>query len=182
MKLVVFTEEHSMKVVLNTLLPAVLPSQVPFQVVPFNGRGDLESNVERVLRGWNEPDVKFVIVEDQDNDDCRKRKARLANLAARARKEALVRIACRELESWYLGDLEAVAAAYEKPNIVSKYGSKAKYRDPDAIVNVKEELLRIVPEHQQIEGARKISANMDIERNKSKSFRVFFSGVRGLIR
>lgn len=181
MRLVVFTEEYSMKTVLDTLLPAALPSQVTFQVVPFNGRGDLESNVERMLRGWNEPDVKFVIVEDQDNDDCRRRKARLANLAERARKEALVRIACRELESWYLGDLEAVAAAYDKPNIVSKYANKAKYRNPDAIVNVKEELLRLVPEHQQIEGARKVSANMDIERNRSKSFQVFFSGVKRLV-
>ena len=181
MKLVVFTEEHSMKVVLDKLLPGALPPQVSFRVIAFNGRGDLESNVERKLRGWNEPDVKFVIVEDQDSDDCQKRKARLVNLVKRARKEARVRIACRELESWYLGDLEAVAAAYGKPSIVSKYGSKAKYRDPDAIIDVKEELLRIVPEHQQIEGARKISANMDIERNRSKSFQVFFSGVRGLV-
>ncbi|TGY72419.1 DUF4276 family protein [Enterorhabdus sp. NM05_H27] len=181
MKLVVFTEEYSMKMVLDALLPAALPPLVSYQVVPFNGRGDLESNVERMLRGWNEPDVKFVIVEDQDNDDCRKRKAHLANLAERAGKEALVRIACRELESWYFGDLEAVAAAYGKPNIVSKYGSKAKYRNPDAIIDVKEELLRIVPEHQQIEGARKISANMDIGRNRSRSFQVFFSGVKRLV-
>lgn len=77
MKLVVFTEEYSMKMVLDALLPAALPPLVSYQVVPFNGRGDLESNVERMLRGWNEPDVKFVIVEDQDNDDCRKRKAHL---------------------------------------------------------------------------------------------------------
>lgn len=92
-----------------------------------------------------------------------------------------MRIACRELESWYFGDLEAVAAAYGKPNIVSKYGSKAKYRNPDAIIDVKEELLRIVPEHQQIERARKISANMDIGRNRSRSFQVFFSGVKRLV-
>jgi hypothetical protein len=55
------------------------------------------------------PDSFFVVLRDQDSGDCLEIKERLMALCGRAGKEdALVRIACRELESFYLGDLKAV--------------------------------------------------------------------------
>ena len=180
MKLVLFVEEPSMKEVLDVLLPKIVPEDVMFQVVTFSGRGDLESGIVRKLRYWNEPDVRFVIVEDQDDADCRQRKANLECKVAESGKPALVRIVCRELEAWYFGDLDAVGRAYEMPDISKKFSGKKGYRNPDAIVDVKQRFKTLVPEHQQITGARRIAPHMVIEKNRSGSFQAFVSGVQNL--
>lgn len=178
MKLVFLLEERSMKELLDILLPKILPASVEFRTIPHSGKSDLQYSIPRKLRAWNEPDVKFIIIQDQDSADCKKLKASLINICVPTGKEFLIRIACRELESWYFGDLEAVSAAYKKD--LKKYIVKSKYRNPDDIVNPKEELRKLLPEHQQIVGARKIGPFMDIERNTSVSFQFFVSGVRKL--
>lgn len=45
-------------------------------------------------------------------------------------------------------------------------------RIPDEIVNPKEELQRYLPEHQQIEGARRIAPHIDIANNSSTGFQI----------
>ena len=57
---------------------------------------------------------------------------------------------------------------------------KKKFRVPDAIPDPKEELYRLIPEHQQISGAKRVAPHMDIERNTSASFQQFVRGVRRL--
>lgn len=56
------------------------------------------------------PDSVFLVMRDQDRADCRDVKARLQDLVRATGKQdkTLIRIACHELESFYLGDLEAV--------------------------------------------------------------------------
>lgn len=178
MKLVVLVEERSTKIVLDTLLPRILPHDIFPQVIPFNGIGDLENGITNKLRNWNEPNVKFAIVEDQDNDDCIHRKANVSRLVEKSGKPALVRIACRELEAWYFGDLKAVESAYNMPGLAKRYASKKKYRNPDEIVNPKEEFLKIIPTHQQIHGAQLIAPHMEISRNRSVSFQTMVSGFQ----
>lgn len=73
-------------------------------------------------------------------------------------------------------DLQAVSKAYGAD--VNQLSKKSKYRNPDAMGNPKEELLKLFPRHQQIDGARKIAVHMDIENNTSDSFNCFVSGVR----
>ena len=126
------------------------------------------------------PDVKFVVVQDQDSNDCYVLKKELVDLCRKSNdKECLVRIACHELESWYVGDLDAVSQAYGKDlNWVRR---KAAYRIPDSIINPKRELQKFLPEHQQILGAKKIAEHIDIESNTSESFRIFVSGVRSMV-
>lgn len=92
-------------------------------------------------------------------------------------RQVLVRIACQEMESWYFGDMEALALAYDNPRL-SKISAQKKYRVPDEIPSPKEELYRFIPEHHQIAGAKRVAPHMDIERNTSESFRQFVSGVR----
>jgi len=59
--------------------------------------------------GWQLPESVFVIILDQDSSDCHVVKQRLFELCTQAKKgDALIRVACRELESFYLGDLVAV--------------------------------------------------------------------------
>jgi len=90
--------------------------------------------------------------------------------------DSVVRIVCNELESWFLGDLVAVAAAYDKPSIARLQG-KRKYRNPDNVTNAAEELKKLVPEYQKLQGARRIANHIDRDRNLSNSFRVFLEGV-----
>lgn len=179
MKLVFLLEEKSMKYFLDGILPKILPEGVDFRTVPHEGKSDLQKSIKIKLFAWNEPDVKFVIVQDQDSNDCRELKRQLLKLCEGTQKSVLIRIACHELEAWYFGDLEAVSLAYGKNH--GKIAQKKKYRILDEIVAPKMELQAIVPEHQQIDGAKRIAEYIEIERNTSVSFRMFVSGVRRLV-
>lgn len=180
MKLVFLLEEPSMKYLLDVLLPKILPEGVEFQTIPHRGKRDLQKSIPRKLRGWNEPgDIRFVIVHDQDTQDCIKLKQELLSLCKGTGKKVLIRIACQEMESWYFGDVNALAIAYDKPKL-NRIPLQKKYRIPDDIPSPKEELYKLVPEHQQIEGAKRVAPYMDIEKNTSMSFNHFVTGVQRL--
>ena len=178
MKLVFLLEERSMKELLDRLLPNILPESVTFQTIPHDGKTDLQKSLPIKLKGWNEPDTAFVVVHDQDSNDCMELKQNLVKLCQGYGRRFLIRIPCHELEAWYWGDLDAVGKAFGKD--LSALNRRKKFRDPDRIGNPKQELKRLFPDMGQIEGARKIAPFMDIEKNRSHSFRVFVSGVRTL--
>lgn len=181
MKLIFLLEEPSMKYFLDELLPRILPEDVEYQLIPHHGKRDLEKSIPKKLRGWNEPrDIRFVILHDQDNKDCLELKQSLVALCQETDKPVLVRIACQELEAWYFGDVNALAEAYGNPRLKNVSGQK-KYRVPDQIPSPKEALYKLIPEHQQIEGARRIAPHMDIEHNTSVSFQMFVSGIRRFV-
>lgn len=169
-----------MKHLLDELLPRILPQGVLFQTIPHNGKRALERSIPRKLRGWNEPgDIRFVILHDQDTKDCKELKRALLELCKEIDRPVMVRIVCQELESWYFGDLQALAAAYDKPKL-NKLSSQKRFRVPDAIPDPKRELYRLLPEHDQISGAKRVAPYMNIEQNTSESFRQFVSGVQRL--
>ena len=181
MKLVFLLEEPSMKYLLDSLLPRILPSDVYFQTIPHSGKRALERSIPIKLRAWNEPgEIKFVIVHDQDNKDCVLLKKQLLKLCNNTKRQVLVRIACQEMEAWYLGDFNALSKAYNNPKLLS-FAKKSRYRYPDDIPMPKEELRKIVPEYQQILGAKTIGPFMDIENNNSISFQQFVTGVRRIV-
>ena len=64
---------------------------------------------------------------------------------------------------------------------VKKSVEAKKYRIPDNIPSPKEELYKLIPDHQQIEGAKRIAPHMDIKNNTSVSFQVFVTGIQRLI-
>lgn len=138
----------------------------------------MQKSLVAKLRGWNDPDVKFVVIQDQDSNDCKELKAKLLDLCKNSQKEVLIRIACHELEAWYFGDINALSTAYGVD--LSNVKRKSKYRIPDAIVNPKAELRRLLPEHQQMAGARKLAPIIKIENNSSVSFQMFIKGVKKL--
>ncbi len=180
-KIVFLLEEPSMKELLDILLPRLLPPDVSFMNVPHEGKSDLEKSIPRKLRGWREPGVRFIIVRDQDGADCYMLKENLLRVCKEAgRDDSLVRIVCNELESWFLGDLTAVAGAYNKASI-ARLQVKRKYRNPDSIANAAEELKKLVPAYQRLQGAKKIAGHIDIDRNHSISFHVFIEGIIKLI-
>lgn len=179
--LVAFLEEQSAAELLKILLPPLLPRECELKCIHFEGKRDLERNLERKLRGWLVPDTSFLVMRDRDSEDCQVVKKRLVEICRRAgRPRAVVRIACGELESFYLGDLEAVSRAFEC-RVPS--GKSAKFRDPDHLNNAADELKRLTGGgYQKIAGSRKIARFLRTDgTNRSRSFNVLIEGVRRLM-
>ncbi|HJK97010.1 MAG TPA: DUF4276 family protein [Polyangiaceae bacterium LLY-WYZ-14_1] len=181
MTLVFLLEEPSARELLRPLLPKLIPSSVRTQFIVFEGKQDLERKLVRRIRGYLTPETHFVVVRDQDAGDCLEVKRRLVELVTAAgRPDTLVRIACRELESWVLGDLFAVGEAYGVPKLADLQ-QRRSYRDPDRIVRPVEELKRHVRGYQKLDGARRVAPFLRPQHNTSRSFRAFCQGVRTLV-
>lgn len=180
--IIFFLEEPSAKVMLQGLLPRILPDGVQCHFVVFEGKQDLEKNLVKRLRLWLLPDSVFMIMRDQDSGDCLAIKANLTELCRRAGREAaVVRIACRELESFYLGDLAAVEKGLTLPGLV-KMQNNRKYRAPDNLANPAQELDRLThSRYQKVAGSRAIAPYLTPEANTSHSFSVLLAGIRRLV-
>ncbi len=178
--LVFFLEEQSAKAMLEELLPRLLPEGVVTRYVVFEGKQDLEHQLERRMRGWLVPDSIFVVLRDQDAGNCKQIKQKLVRICERTgKKNVLVRIACRELESFYLGDLDAVEEAYGMPGL-ARHSASAKFRNPDRLSRPSEELKKLTKnQYQKISGSRAIAARLKPGQNRSQSFLAL---VRGLDR
>lgn len=184
MSLVFFLEEPSAREMLKGLLPRILPCVVVTKYVVFEGKQDLKKNLVRRLRGWRAPDSIFVVMCDQDAADCLAVKSEFVKKCRDAGKpEAVVRIVCRELESWYFGDLAAVESGLGISGLVRRYGNARKYRVPDKIHYPAIELSKITRNaYQKVAGSRAIGPKLSLDSNKSHSFRVFIGGVQQAIR
>ena len=157
----------------------------------------LLNRLPRLLQGYGRsfqatPDYCVVVVVDLDARDCGEFKRELVDVlsACHPRPRTLFRIAIEEAEAWFLGDREAVEAAY--PGV--RTGVLEQY-DQDSVCGTWEVLADAVhaggsaqlrrvgyPEvgKAKCEWARRIAPHMDVNDNRSKSFQVFRDGVRGL--
>ncbi len=168
-----------MQALLDGLLPRLFPG-LPFLCVPHDGKTDLERSIPHKLRGWREPGIRFVVVRDNDGKDCRTLKNALhERCRAAGRSDTLVRIACQELEAWYLGEPDALAEAYGRESL-RNLGRKARFRDSDSVPRPHTVLEGLVPEFQKVAGARRMAQYLSRERNASSSFRVFVAGVEAI--
>lgn len=175
-RLIFMLEEKSMKVFLENFLPRSFP-ELDFLCIAHEGKKDLRKSIPRKLRSWAQPDVRFMILIDNDGGDCQVLKQELTQLCREGgRRDTFVRIVCQELESWYLGDLDAVAKAFSKDRIRAMR-SNARFRNPDSIPSPSRVLKDLVPEFQKVLAARKIALELDVDRNSSRSFQVFREAV-----
>jgi len=181
-ELVFFLEEQSAKETLDGVLPRLLDEGTGFRCIFFEGKQDLEKQLCKRLRGWCNPDAHFIVLRDQDSADCVEVKQRLIDICHQAGKpDALVRIVCHELESWFLGDLQAVEHGLGL-NGLCKQQKTRKYRDPDRLQNPKQELRRLTKNrYQQILGSREIGRHLSLQGNRSTSFNAFLTGLQRLI-
>jgi len=165
-----------MKEFLNTWIKRTYP-EVRFKCIPHEGKIDLLKSIPRKLKAWREPGVHFIVIIDNDNRDCKELKAELLELCRNSgRDNTLVRIACQELEAWYLGDPEALAIAFRN-NKLRHLSRKAPFRIPDKIHNPSKQIERLVPGFQKISGARAIASHIDRVRNSSMSFSIFANSI-----
>ena len=168
-----------MQVLLDGLLPRLFPG-LPFKCVPHDGKTDLERSIPRKLRAWREPGARFAVVRDNDGRDCRVLKNALRELCQVAhRPDTLIRIACQELEAWYLGEPDALAEAFGDESL-RNLGRKARFRDSDSVPRPHEAIERLVPEFQKVSGARRMAPHLSRERNKSTSFQMFVTGIEAV--
>ena len=180
--LVFLLEEPSAEEMLKGVLPRILPEEVSVKYLVFEGKRDLERRLERRIRGWMLPHSFFVVIRDQDSGDCLVIKNDLLEKCKRAGKEdALVRIACRELESFYLGDLEAVEKGLGIRNLKKKQ-QRAKYRQPDSLRNAAMELNELTgKKYQKVSGSRAIGPYLRLDgTNQSHSFNKLIEGIKGI--
>lgn len=180
----ILVEEPSMKEFLHIVLPKII--DLPWKlnenyfIRSFEGKNDLQKNIPskvRVLSNWNHEKVGVVIMQDQDSSDCRILKSKLLDICNQnGNCPKLVRIVCRELESWYIGDFQAVNKAYPKFKY-KNFSKTAKYRNPD-ICNASYEIKKLIPEFQKVGGAKKIAPFITVDNNKSESFQQTISGLK----
>jgi hypothetical protein len=148
--------------------------------IVFQGKQDLEKRMVLRIRHWLQADSRFIVLRDQDSGDCKAVKAALAERCAQAgRPDTVVRVACRELESYFVGDWHAVAQAFGKPAL-ARLAGKATYRNPDLLGSPSQELARHLPGYQKRDGARRIAPLVDPERNVSRSFHALRRAVLAL--
>ena len=188
-------EEPSMEAFLQEVLSRAVAG-CTFRIHTFQGKSDLIKKLQDRLRGykWITPEYRIVVLVDRDSDDCRDLKRQLEDMAAKAglisrsrsagrNWQVINRIVVEELESWYFGDWQAVCCAY--PNLPETVPNEPRYRDPDAISGgTWEAFQRILQRHgyfktglRKIEAARAISAHVDPNRNRSRSFLAFFNAI-----
>jgi len=173
----IFTEEPSIKNVFEAILPKILPDNIFFRVYPHQGKQDLEKALRSTLPSISKiPGSKILITRDQDDTDCVKLKKELRDIVEdNCACEFSIRIICKELESWFLGDMDAIEQAYPRFK-ASHYVNKAEYRNVDKIQTPNKQLLKLIPEYSnrltlpKLETSANIAQHMDLDGNTSESF------------
>lgn len=178
-ELVFLLEEESAEAMLKGIVPKLVGPELTVRYIVFEGKQDLEKQMERKLRGYQNPDARFIVLMDQDAaPNCKKIKRTLLGLCSKSGRTAKVRIACRELESFYLGDLRAVEIGLGQKGLARRQQSR-KFREPDKLHSPSRELERLTEGvYQKISGSRAIAAHLNLEQSQSTSFLQLVRAIR----
>lgn len=95
-------------------------------------------------------------------------------------KDCLVRIACTELETFYLADLVAVEQGLEISGLAKLQGTR-KFRTPDRLGSPSRELKILTKNrYEKVAGSRAIGRCLQLDNPRSDSFRNLISGIKRL--
>ncbi|MEH2166768.1 MAG: DUF4276 family protein [Nostoc sp.] len=187
-------EEPSTEVALNFIVPKIIGDTHTLKIHNFQNKDRLLKRLPERMKAYANfvpDDWRIVIIVDEDRCDCQELKRKLCDASSVVTKHkgniVLHRIAVEELESWFIGDVTAIRAEYEK--IPVSLSQQAKFRNPD---NIKggtwEQLDKILKKYgyetglQKIDFAEKVSPHMDVENNLSRSFQIFRDGLRSIVK
>lgn len=180
-ELVFFLEEPSAKAMLETLLPRMLDQSITVRCVPFEGKQDLEKQLTRKIRAYQNQRARFIVLRDQDSHpDCSAVKQRLLDLCEASGKadHCLVRIACRELETFYLADLAAVEQGLTLKGLSGLQPSR-KFKSPDQLGSPSHELKTLTKgAYEKVAGSRAIGRYLGVDNARSPSFRNLIGAIR----
>lgn len=173
-ELVFLLEEQSAKIMLQNIKTRLSHDSIEFRYIVFSGKSDLDKNFANRVKGYCNNNARFIILRDKDGADCKRLKKEMTDkIASISNKNIKIRIACHELESFYLGDLRAVETGMGISKI-SAMQSKSEYREPDLLANAKQKLKTITHQkYQPVSGSRDIAPHLSLDgTNKSCSFNV----------
>ncbi|SHJ26595.1 protein of unknown function [Hymenobacter daecheongensis DSM 21074] len=201
MQVVFLLEEESAEAALKLLVPHLLPAGCVPRYRVFEGCKDLLGQLQPLLQGYRrrlaqpgQQDLRVVVLLDADGVGPR----RLAEMEAKATAAGLLTygqatagqefhvfnaLAVQELEAWFLGDREAITAAY--PAVRGQH-FKGLSKDPDTITDTWERLQQLLQKagypaaKTKVKWAETITPHLDPARNESASFRYFVAGLRAL--
>ena len=200
-QLEIIVEEPSMVETLRHLMPRILVGRGRWKAVQMRNKQDLLKKLPARLRAYRKridqkEDLRIIVLIDRDSDDCMELKQQLEKMAKEAglfsktapdqsgNFKVVNRIVVEELESWFIGDVEALKMAFSSLLRAKFPGS---FNNPDNGGSW-ERLHRFLARHgiyrksyPKIEAARKIAKHMDPGRNHSRSFRVFVQGVESCL-
>lgn len=134
-KLLIITEEESAKKFLDTYLPRYISEKhngwtrgrdYIVHTVSFKGKGELLKKLRKVIP--NSGYDGLLILMDQDEDDCKQAKNKLKIALGNCKYPVKFRIACHELETFYLGDLDSLEKSLKKRISTGR-------KSPDSITN-----------------------------------------------
>jgi hypothetical protein len=149
----------------------------------------LLDQLPRLLKGYGKSlpakNHCVIVVVDLDDKNCMEFMRQLRRILNNCRPAPLTkfRIAIEEIEAWYLGDRNALLTAYPKANVrlLDSYhqdsicGTWEKLADaihPGGSKTLKNAGWPL-PGKEKCKWAEKISGQMDVKKNKSKSFQAF---------
>jgi len=182
-ELVFLVEGEAERCLLDAFLPRVLPDGIGHRVIPFQGKQDMEKRMNMRIRGYLNSQARFIVLRDQDSHaDCVALKRSLQERCVGTRRETdcLIRIACTELETFYLADLAAVSHALEIPGL-ERQQLKSKFREPDRLGSPSRELKLLTQNrYEKRDGSTKIGRHLALNNARSPSFRHFVSGIQRL--
>lgn len=180
-ELVFLVEGEAERNLLAALMPRLLPADVGYRVIPFQGKQDMEKRMNLKIRGYQNASARFIVLRDQDSHvDCIALKKSLVTRCQGTGKEThcLVRIACTELETFYLADLAAVGQALDMPGL-AKHQANKKFRNPDHLGSPSRELKSLTGNrYEKRAGSRLIGQHLDLDNARSPSFQHFVMGIR----
>lgn len=192
-----------MEAALCLLLPRLVGDRATWDIMSFRNKQRLLRELPNRLRGYarrlrSEPHLRIIVLIDSDGKPCLELKAQLehfaiqADLTSKTRRildapfTVLNRIVVQELEAWFLGDVEALRAAF--PKLPATLASQRRYRDPDTIRDTWECLHRALRQaghlgevYPKIEVARRVALHLNPERNRSRSFQAFRTGLDAIL-
>ena len=186
MVLVFYLEGKSDREFLKNFLPRKFPKikdhSVDVKYITLEGKRSMSERVKNRIQKWQDPRPSyFIILRDQDAADCKKLKTEFQKTCnPKNQPNYLIRIVCRELENWYIGNLETIEKIYKIPNL-GKRQNKNKYRNPDNLYGFSEISNLTKNKYQEVDGSRKIGAMLDLNNNCSHSFKIFCEGIEKIL-
>ncbi|MEI7867763.1 MAG: DUF4276 family protein [Candidatus Methylumidiphilus sp.] len=155
---------------------------------------NLPSKLRAYGKSLRQDEVVVVLVDLDDRQECSVFKQQLSNLLfdCDPKPRTLFRIAIEELEAWFLGDEKAIKAAYPNANqkILDTYqqdsqcGTWEKLADAihqggfDALSKERTRSRKVL--QQKLTWAKMIAPQMNVEHNRSPSFKCFCNALRNL--
>lgn len=193
MHLVLLLEEQSMENVLKALLPKLSSQEEhSWELHSYFGKKNLLKQLPKLLRAysrWIPEHYRIIIIVDQDRDDCSELKQSILSAVYECglQDRAIVRIVVVMLETWYLGDPNALVAVFPKLKRLH-ISQKAIYRQVEARPNPAEDIDRVLKSvgydgYLKVQHSIDISPHLNIDKglNRAHSFGVTIESIRSIL-